>query len=445
MKHTEIISEIGSEAATNEAGNKIATYEHKTHVAWQDVTEEGYFNRVRTLDGNTGEWSPTYDLGKARDNHARGVITADSRGFLHLILSGHNTPCTYRRSVRSNDASEWTDPVEVASGTYPYLVCDSHDILYLTLRNAERWKGVDFYVKPSDGSWELRGKIIRRKEEYTGYAAFASGMCFDGKGVLHLVNDFYEGYGIYDNRGIHQAVAYMQSPDGGRTWRTVRGDPVDTPARPHQMDVIAESTGLRHEAMPPPVIVAQGNIAVDGGGKPYVLYLYQLNEPGQLILASPDDEGIWRPRSIDAVKEAYPEYRPVACRGAFTIDGEGVFRALISVAPLDHAAWSRGLLTRSRAGGLRNGLPILCLISRDHGESFQVEPAVAPEPQVTVRSPKFELPVGPGASPAGRPGIVWFDNTARELQGYDRDGEKHSSHQGLQNNVFWQPGEPRPD
>ena len=434
------ISEIGSEAATNENGNKVATYGHKNHVTWQDVTEEGYFNRVRTLDRETGEWSPTYDFGVAKDNHARGVITADSQGFLHVILSGHNTPCSYRRSVRSNDASEWTDPVEVASGTYPYLVCDTNDNLYLTLRNAERWKGVEFYVKPCDGAWEPRGKIIARNEDYTGYAAFASGMCFDAKGVLHLVNDFYEGYGIYDNRGIHQAVAYMQSPDGGRTWRTMRGDPVDTPARPHQMDVIAESTGLRHEAMPPPVILAHGNIAVDGEGKPYILYLYHLNEPGQIILASPDEEGIWRQQPIDAVKEVYPDYRPVACRGAFTIDGEGIFRALISVAPLDHPAWSRGLMTRSRASALRKGLPIVWLISKDQGESFQVEPAVEPGAQVTAQSPKFELPVGQGTPPAGTPGFVWFDNAARELPEYESEEERNSSFRGVQNNVYWQPG-----
>ena len=410
-------------------------------MTWQDVTEEGYFNRVRTLDGETGEWSPTYDFGVAKDNHARGVITADSEGFLHVVLSGHNTPCSYRRSIRSNDASEWTDPVEVASGTYPYLVCDRNDDLCLTLRNAERWKGVEFYLKPPDSAWEGRGKIIDRREDYTGYAAFASGMCFDADGVLHLVNDFYEGYGIYDERGIHQAVAYMQSPDAGRTWRTIRGEPIDTPARPHQMDVIAQSTGLRHEAMPPPVMLAHGNIAVDGDGKPYILYLYHLNEPGQIILATPDEEGIWHQRPIEAVKEAYPDFRPIACRGNFTIDREGIFRALISVAPFDHPAWSRGLMTRSRASAHRNGLPVLWLISRDQGGTFQVETAIEPNEQTTACSPKYELPVGPGVPPTGTPGTVWFDNVSLEVTGYEREGERNSSHRGLQNNVFWQPGD----
>jgi hypothetical protein len=432
------ISSAGSEAATNEAGNKIVTVADKTHVTWQEVTEDGYFNRVRTLDTNSGEWSPTYDLGKAYDNHARAVITADSGGYLHLILSGHSTPCDYRRSVRSNDASEWTSPVEVASGTYPYLVCDSDDTLYLTMRDAVRWGGVDLYVKSAGRKWEASGKIIKRKEEYVGYAAFASGMGFDRKGVLHLVNDFYEGYGIYENRGIHQAVAYMQSPDGGRTWRTMRGDPIETPARPHQMDVIAESTGLRHEPMPPPVMVAQGNIAVDSEGKPHVLYLYHLNEPGQLILASPDEEGIWRQRPIDAVKEAFPNFRPSACRGTFTIDREGVFRALVTVAPLDNPDWSRVLPSRGRTAALRNGIPVVWLVSEDGGESFRAEAAFDPGSDTTVQSPKIELPVGHGTPSPGAPGVLWFNNAARELPRYKRDWEKNSCRQGLQNDVYWQ-------
>ena len=57
MRRTDLLSSAGSQAATNEAGNKVVTVGRRTHVTWQDVTPEGYFNRVRTLDLDDGEWS----------------------------------------------------------------------------------------------------------------------------------------------------------------------------------------------------------------------------------------------------------------------------------------------------------------------------------------------------------------------------------------------------
>ena len=442
MRRTDLLTSAGSQAATNEAGNKVVTVGHRTHVTWQDVTPEGYFNRVRTLDLDSGDWSETYTLGSAYDDHARAVMIADSDGFLHAILSGHNTPCTYRRSRTANDAADWTDPVPVADGTYPYLVCGPGDDLYLTVRNAERWNGVELYTKPNTEPWRHVGKVIERLADYPGYAAFHCGFCFGGDGVLHLVSDFYEGYGIYDQRGIHQAVAYLQSPDGGRTWRTCRGEPAATPARPCSMDVICQSTGLRHEPMPPPVLAAQGNIAVDPDGIPHVLYLYHLNHAGELILASPDDQGIWRQRSIDALGRAYPHHRASICRGAFTIDGDGVLRALVTLTPAGHSSWAGHLPSRAGLGGLTGGAvpeprtaddnPVVWLTSTDGGTTFSVREALSGEEG--ARSPKYELPVSGG--PARQPeevragGILYFDRSSYHLPGFPEDG-------GYQNGVYY--------
>ena len=58
MINGDLLSTAGSQSATNEGGNKIVTVGRRTHVTWQDVTPEGYFNRARTLDLDSGEWSP---------------------------------------------------------------------------------------------------------------------------------------------------------------------------------------------------------------------------------------------------------------------------------------------------------------------------------------------------------------------------------------------------
>jgi hypothetical protein len=428
------MSTAGSQAATNEAGNKVVTVEEKTHVTWQDVTSEGYFNRIRTLNRLNGEWSPIETLGSARDDHARAVLVADSAGFHHVILSGHNTACTYRRSKNANDSSDWTAPVEVADGTYPYLVCGPDETLFLTLRNANRWNGVELYAKPKDAPWGHVGKIIERLSDYQGYAAFSSGHCFNSQGVLHLVTDFYEGFGIWDQRGIHQAIGYLQSPDGGKSWWTYRGKRALLPARPCTMDVICESTGLRHEPMPPPVLSAHGNIAVDPDGIPHVMYLYHLNRAGEIILASPNAAGVWQQRSIDVLTRHYPEYSAAMCRGTFTIDTNGVFRALITLVHHDHPLWNHHLPTReglkgTNDGSLNQGIghPIVWLISHDGGTTFSVEEALAEK--VNARSPKYELAVSGITSPT-MSGILYFDNTSLHLQGFPEDG-------GYQNRVYY--------
>ena len=59
-----LISNIGSERATQGNGNKIVTVGDKTHVVWQDSIEEGYFARVRTLDRNSGRVVSGPDPGK---------------------------------------------------------------------------------------------------------------------------------------------------------------------------------------------------------------------------------------------------------------------------------------------------------------------------------------------------------------------------------------------
>ena len=190
MRNGDLLSTAGSQSATNEGGNKIVTVGRRTHVTWQDVTPEGYFNRARTLDLDTGEWSPTYTLGSAYDDHARAVLVADAGGFLHAVLSGHNTACTYRRSLVANDASAWTDPVEIADGTYPCLVCGPDGNLYLGMRNGAQ-NGLELYRRPPDGPWHHVGKVIDRPAEYTGYACFACGLRLRRRrraapGVRHL-------------------------------------------------------------------------------------------------------------------------------------------------------------------------------------------------------------------------------------------------------------------
>src|SRR3954471_14400715 len=86
-----LLSSSGSGRATGYAeASKIVTLGDRTHVAWLDATREGFRVRIRTLDQKTGTWSATATVGEAQDNHGGPGLTADSKGFLHLIYGPHH-------------------------------------------------------------------------------------------------------------------------------------------------------------------------------------------------------------------------------------------------------------------------------------------------------------------------------------------------------------------
>ena len=404
----ELISAIGSEAATAGEGGKIATFGGKTHVVWQDRTKQGYFNVVRSLDHATGEWSETFTLNGGLDNHARPIITVDHNGYLHALMGGHNSPATYRRSVRPNDSSEWTDPEPAGSGTHPVVVCGTDDTLYLVMRSSNHWNGVDLYVKPPGKPWKKLHKLVKRHEQYPGFGAFHSGLAFGPDGTLHLVADFYESLGVFDRRGMHQAVCYMRSRDGGQTWQKADGTPVSLPARPEDMDILARDTAKkRHEPMALPVLLSQGCLVVDSQGTPHILYMSHLEEPGQLIHATADDQGQWNQQPIEAIKKAYPRMRPVNCRAALSIAEDNRSYVLLDLYPLD-VGWTDEKPTRGMARRQPERRKLVWLISGDEPNAFTTAPAL--EAGATCHQPNLERPTGVNRIPAGRrPGFIYYD------------------------------------
>jgi hypothetical protein len=109
-----IISEQGSERATNDSG-KVITFDGRTHVTWQDVTRQGYYNRVRTFDHATGCWGEPITLSEGVDNHARAVLAIDPDGILHAVLGGHGTPVRSLLSMTSGRRASQCAPCACAS------------------------------------------------------------------------------------------------------------------------------------------------------------------------------------------------------------------------------------------------------------------------------------------------------------------------------------------
>lgn len=402
------ISSEGSERATAGGGGKIVTRDGRTHVVWQDArTEEGYPNRVVCLDRASGELSEAVTLNYGKDNHARPNIVMDRKGFLHALISGHNSPVVHRRSERPNDVSSWSEPRTIGDGTYPIPVCGPDDTLYVTMRSAEQWNGVDLYRKPADGAWEGPTKLVERDPAMPGYAAFHGGLAVGEDGTLHALIDFYESATFAERRGLHQAVTFMRSPDGGATWERTDGTPVALPARPERMSVLARDRAReRHESMPPPVIAAHGNLVLDTEGQPHVLYVDHRIAAGQLIHATPGHAGGWQNTHIEALAETFPAHRPTSVRGALTRTPDGALVALLELVPLNEK-WHGTLPTRALGHDSALDRRLAWLVSRDGGTTWSAQPALEGH---AAQQPNLERPMGGNELPAtGLPPFVFFE------------------------------------
>ena len=54
-------------------------------------------------------------------------------------------------------------------------------------------------------------------------------------------------------------------------------------AQMEQMDILARDTGIRHESLSHPVLLAQGCIAVDSDGTPHIFHVSHRHQPDELI------------------------------------------------------------------------------------------------------------------------------------------------------------------
>tara|TARA_A100001037_G_scaffold88644_1_gene80335 strand:+ start:1066 stop:2379 length:1314 start_codon:yes stop_codon:yes gene_type:complete len=398
------ISEIGSERATVGDGNKIVTWESKVHVVWQDISRDGYLNQVRSFDQAAGTWSETVTLGKGLDNHARPILSVDHDGYLHVVLGGHNSPVTWRRSVRPNDSSFWTDPEPTGEGTYPVLLCGPDNTLYLTLR-ANRHAGVDFYVRPSDGSWSRRSRIVANAPKYReAYAAFHTQMMMGPDGVIHAAVDFYEGQDDF-GRGLHMAVTYCKSADGGMMWMTADGRSIDLPGRPEQMDLIAQSTERRVEPTPR-VEHANCGVLVDSRSRPHVVFLSHRAQPGELFLVAFDETGRQTRQPIHPHLESkWPGLRVTEARGSILVDD--TIYLLVTLSPYNHE-WIKGRPSRAMWMSEREDQRLVYVKTTDFGATCEVLTVV--EPGVSINAPNLEVPVGANRI-GSTPTFAYFDGT----------------------------------
>jgi len=323
-----LVSQDGSGRATGYAEtNKIITWGDTTHVAWLDCTASGFEVRMRSFDRITGQWSPTYTIGAAEDNHGGPALAVDSEGYLHIAYYPHHEPFRYRKSLYPNDASAWEDEVLVGSScTYPTLVCGPDDTLYLTARemNMSPWV-VNLYTRPPDGSWSGPTPILQA--DVGNYAHFMEALAWGpDHQTLHLSCRFYDA-------GTCHAIGYMKSTDFGQTWTHYDGTPITLPGTADTLDEIEMIDPADRSHFTSGVTLRSGAIAVDASGVPYVLYntLTGVDPPRQAWLATPAAGGGWQKQLLNGCIDGLPTGWGAGMPGGLTIDDQGRMHVVLTI------------------------------------------------------------------------------------------------------------------
>jgi len=238
-----------------------ATVGTTSYIVWAEVAAPdaaGSPTYVAAYDQVTGTLGAPVLVATARpvnDDHTTPGIVADSRGILHVVTGGHNTPFMHTHSIAPADVTAWTRPHEVlrsgyvtpggdADGrgrqTYLALVCTPDDALVIAFR---QWRlGVDTAfggrgyqalsvqrLEP-EGTWSDASRVVYCGTSH-GYAQYYHKMTIDRRGRLFLSLNYFRPHDWPRDRRVRNRYHHRMlliSEDGGSTWRfATLGDLLD--------------------------------------------------------------------------------------------------------------------------------------------------------------------------------------------------------------------------
>ena len=385
--------------------NKIVTLDDRVHVAWLDSVAEGFRVRIRTLGRGSGTWSETHTIGEAYDNHGGPALVCDSQGYLHVAYYPHHHAIRYRRSLRPNDASEWTDEQLIGEGySYPKLAVGRDDELLLSCRNSfltrerrlghERPWDLHLLRRNAGGSWSE--PLLLASSRHPNYAHFGESYAWapDRLG-LHLTIRFHEKSDA-EAYGRIQTVGYLYSPDAGRTWQRSDGTQVILPVTAETVDVIAAG-GLDYGSA-----LQAGALAVAPDGTPWLVHSEWSGGVGTNTLCTPAGDGTWR----RIVLNERVELAPGRCFGlapSIVFDAAG---RLVGVTTTED-------VSDGEAPWGHPASEVVRFESTDGGASFTMEQVSTTDPVTAHWFPHIERPLGIVPPPAA-PGILYQEGPAGE-------------------------------
>lgn len=362
LDHT--LSSDGVNVATAYAmSNKIVTTGDHTYVSWLDGPSTV---RIQVFDHATGDPGGIADIGKGDDNHGGPALTVDRKGNLHIVYGPHHSPFQYRRTMREGDIRSWSPVIRFGRKcTYPSLVCGPDDTLHLTCRGGNTPCGLHYYRKHAEGPWT--GPVVLADADVPdGYTQFGNALTITDDGVLHLAFHFYE---VHPAAG--KAVAYMRSPDGGKTWTDTKGRKLSLPVTPKTAELVEAG---------PPLDMRVSNVVCDGKRRPFFMVSHLETAPPHGVLWRHDGSR-WRKTSLAPwVRKTIGPYGQTSGGTLSFADDGRLYIALLltkKAEPWSDVSTEVGLLT-----------------SADGGESFTGQMLSPPDPNRPNWLPSLERCTG---------------------------------------------------
>lgn len=257
------------------AGNSVISLGEKIHVVFPASKGppklKGTPQCIVTFDRRTGRLTKPILLGMgmgdgdAPDSHNIPAISADNKGYLHVILSAHNQPFQYTHSLKPNSTTDgWTVPKNIGyvkkgknvlyQYSYVALICDKKNTLHLVGRlRDENARATLTYMRKKEGQgWEKPRSLV--VPFHTGYSGYYHRLNIDRKGRLFLSYSYIGNYlsleaiAAYRSKWPREKVppwkkqsqyqkgdflhyytkphdpAMLMSDDGGDTWRLALTD-----------------------------------------------------------------------------------------------------------------------------------------------------------------------------------------------------------------------------
>ena len=376
VQFSKILSTNGSTRATAYmASNKIISANGKIYVAWLDHVAD---IQIKAYDIQNQWWSETVLVGKGVDNHSGPAMTMDNNGYFHIVFGPHHGPFQYIRSSLPYDITQW-EPVQYfgINATYPSLIIDAEDKLHIAYRGGPEPRRLMYQQKPKNGDWTDPVELVYPGVD-SGYTQYGNPLMIAPDGTIHL------GFHIYDMLPpAGKSVGYMRSCDGGKSWETADGEPVDLPANPATPCFIEQGAELDMRC---------GNIAIDLDGNPWMTVFHNETEPRTVKLWHHDGSQWQNIDLLPIVQKHFPEWEVLY--SCVTFDEGGM---LYSVSVIQHA------LAKTYWGD--PSLEIVLLTSADKGESFEIIPISKVDPDLPNWLPNIERPFSP--KPIGVPSFLY--------------------------------------
>lgn len=359
------LSTIGSTRATAYgASNKIITARGKVFVTWLDHVSD---IRVKAYDIASGTWGETVLLGKGVDNHGGPAMTMDSRGYLYVAFGPHHGPFQFRRSSRPYDASKW-EPIRRfgSKGTYPSLICDGDDTLHCAYRGGPSPPRLMYQRRAKGDKWS-KPRAIVHPDVKPGYTQYGNSLAVSTDGVVHL------GFHIYDQQPAGgKSLGYLLSRDKGKTWETISGLTVKTPATPQTPCFIEQGAKLDMRI---------GNLVVDAEGRPWLTAVHLEKRPRSVTLWHHDGKS-WKQRELlPDVQKRLPGRQLIDA--TMTFDCDGTMYLACTVAKIGvRQIWGHP------------SLEVVLLTSSNCGKTFAVTPISTVDVKLANWFPSVERPFG---------------------------------------------------